>query len=125
MRCDPTRIRQIVLNIVSNAVKFTEPAGTITLTGYRSEDGLVLEIADTGIGIAADDIDTVLEPFGQVASAYARNHQGTGLGLSLTKALVEQHGGQLSIDSNPGDGTRVTVWLPAERLIDTALSESA
>ncbi len=75
-------------------------------------------MTDDGIGIDPADFDRIVSPFGQVESAYARNHQGVGLGLSLTRLLVEQHDGRLSFESEPGRGTTVTVFLPAERIVD-------
>jgi len=110
---EPAKLRQIVLNLLSNAVKFTAPGGTVSLASRLSAAGDVeIEIADTGIGMTAKDIDIAMTPFGQVDSALARKFEGTGLGLPLTAAFVELHGGRLKIDSEPGRGTRVTVTLP-------------
>ncbi len=114
--CDRVRFRQILLNVLSNAVKFTPPGGRVEITTELA-DGLAIIITDTGIGIKAEDLSRVLTPFGQVASVYSRIHQGTGLGLSLTKALIEQHGGSLSLISAPGMGTTVRIAFPPERLI--------
>ncbi len=82
----------------------------------RRDDGYVFQVADTGIGIAPDDIARVLAPFGQVDGTLARRFEGTGLGLSLTKSLVELHGGSFDLQSAPGAGTTVMVRLPAERI---------
>jgi signal transduction histidine kinase len=114
--CDRVRLRQMLLNILSNAVKFTPPGGRIEITTELA-DGLAIIIKDTGIGIKPKDISRVLTPFGQVASVYSRVHQGTGLGLSLTRVLIEQHGGGLTLVSAPGRGTTVRIAFPAERLI--------
>jgi signal transduction histidine kinase/HAMP domain-containing protein len=111
---DPAKLRQILLNLLSNAVKFTEPGGTVTVGARRAENGsIVLFVADTGIGMSPQDIPIAMAPFGQVDSRLARCYEGTGLGLPLTNALVELHGGTLAIDSECGRGTTVSVSLPA------------
>ena len=110
---EPAKLRQIVINLLSNAVKFTARGGTVSLCTRRSAEGDVeIEVADTGIGMTEKDIETAMTPFGQVDSALARKFEGTGLGLPLTAAFVELHGGRLDIDSEPGRGTRVIVTLP-------------
>jgi signal transduction histidine kinase len=116
LRADRRRVAQILLNLLSNAVKFTPPGGRVELAAELDAAGcMVLSVADTGIGIAAKDITLVLAPFGQVANAMSRQHTGTGLGLPLTKALVELHGGEMSLDSTPGVGTTVRCRFPARR----------
>ncbi|MFQ5783364.1 MAG: PAS domain S-box protein [Alphaproteobacteria bacterium] len=123
LRADERKLKQILLNLLSNAVKFTPPGGRITVsaaTGPRR--GFVLRIADTGIGIAADDIPKVLAPFGQVDGALDRKYEGTGLGLPLSKALTELHGGDFEIESEPGQGTVVTVRFPPERILDSSVN---
>jgi signal transduction histidine kinase len=115
--CDRVRVRQMLLNILSNAVKFTEPGGSVEISAELG-DGLQLIVKDSGVGIKPEDIARILTPFGQVASVYSRNHQGSGLGLTLTKALVERHGGLLRLHSAPGVGTTVRLWFPAERVAD-------
>jgi PAS domain S-box-containing protein len=117
LRGDETRIRQIVLNLLSNAVKFTPQGGRIRVEAIAEGETVVLRISDTGIGIARQDIAKVLTPFGQVESALSRANAGTGLGLPLTKRMVELHGGTLEIASEPGEGTTVTVRLPAARVL--------
>jgi PAS domain S-box-containing protein len=115
---DKTRIKQIVLNLMSNAVKFTPAEGRVTVrVWYHIDRGFVLQVADTGIGIAAHNISKVFARFEQVESTLDRTYQGTGLGLPITKALVEQHGGTLDLHSELGVGTVVTVSLPAGRAI--------
>jgi signal transduction histidine kinase len=117
LRADKRHVRQILVNLLSNAVKFTKEGGTVTLKcWYRSDSGYVFQVVDTGIGIDAKDIPKVLAPFGQVESVANRQHQGTGLGLSLTKSLIELHGGSLDLQSEVGAGTTVTVRFPAERI---------
>jgi signal transduction histidine kinase len=113
--CDRVRLRQMLLNILSNAVKFTEPGGSVEVAAELT-DGLQLIVKDSGVGIKREDIARIMTPFGQIDSAYPRHHQGTGLGLMLTKALVESHGGRLSLTSVPGVGTTVRLSFPAERV---------
>jgi PAS domain S-box-containing protein len=118
VRVDERKIVQILVNLLSNAFKFTPQAGSVTLSAAVSPDGgLCITVRDTGIGIAPDHLETVLKPFGQVESAFSRRHHGTGLGLPLAKSLVELHGGSLSVDSALGKGTTVTVTLPAARVV--------
>ena len=113
---DAAKLRQILINLLSNAFKFTPPGGKVTLTvaGDR-QIGLVFRVEDTGIGIAAEQMPVVLTPFGQVESGLTRRYQGIGLGLPLTKSLIELHGGTMEIASEPGVGTIVTARFPAER----------
>jgi len=117
LRCDRVRVRQMLLNILSNAIKFTEPDGSIEIRGEAAGGGLNLLVRDTGIGIEPDDISRIMTPFGQIAPVYTRNHQGMGLGLVLTKALIERHGGRLSLYSAPAVGTTVRLSFPAERVL--------
>jgi signal transduction histidine kinase len=115
---DRRKIRQVLLNLVSNAIKFTPPGGEVTISAkLERKGGMTLVVADTGIGIAREDIARALTPFGQVESSLARRYEGTGLGLPLTRALVERHGGEMVLESEPGKGTRVYVRLPRERVI--------
>ncbi|MGD0191980.1 MAG: ATP-binding protein [Rhizomicrobium sp.] len=110
---EKAKLRQVFLNLLSNAVKFTEPGGRIGIASWRSDASVTIEISDTGIGMSPDDIKIALMPFGQVDSRLARRYEGTGLGLPLTKSLVDLHGGTLEIDSQPQAGTTVRVILPA------------
>jgi signal transduction histidine kinase len=114
---DARRVRQVLLNLVSNAVKFTPPYGSVTASGGLGESYLFLSVADTGIGIAEKDIPRAFARFGQVDSTLARKYQGAGLGLPLAKDLIEMHGGTLSLESKPTVGTTVIVTLPASRLL--------
>ena len=114
---DEKKFKQIVLNLLSNAIKFTPEGGNVTLsTGIEDEGDFKLMVSDTGIGIAEGDLEKALAPFSQVDNAQQRSHEGTGLGLPISRALAELHGGSLEIESEPGLGTTVTVRLPAERL---------
>ena len=109
---DASKLRQVFLNLLSNAVKFTEPGGTIAIaTRQDAPDWVSVVVADSGIGMNPEDVAVALSPFGQVDSRLSRRYEGTGLGLPLAKALVELHGGALTIDSAPGQGTRVMVSL--------------
>ena len=117
LRADSRRLRQILLNLLSNALKFTPAGGRITISARRSPSGLRIVVADTGIGIAAADIPKALEHFGQVDSRLARKHDGTGLGLPLCQKLMELHGGTLELESTPGAGTTVTLTFPARRAL--------
>jgi|HubBroStandDraft_1064217.scaffolds.fasta_scaffold00066_18 signal transduction histidine kinase len=127
LRADPVRLKQVVLNLLSNAIKFTEPHGQIAIRAGRGTDGgLALEIADTGIGIDPRNIPQAFEPFGLVHAADSRAYEGTGLGLPLSKALVEEHGGRLVLTSALGTGTTARVTLPASRFVrSTVASEIA
>ncbi|HXY98906.1 MAG TPA: ATP-binding protein [Stellaceae bacterium] len=113
---DERRLHQVLLNLVSNAVKFTPKGGRIDIELHRDAGGETqLVVRDTGIGIAAEDLPRVVEPFHQVDSGHARRHEGTGLGLAICDRLVRLHGGRLLLASTLGQGTTVTVTLPAAR----------
>ncbi len=121
---DDRAIRQIVLNLLTNSVKFTPEGGTITVTStVESEHRVMVQIVDTGVGIAASDIAKVLEPFGQVTPVEAREHEGTGLGLPLSKRLTELQDGTFDLESELGVGTTVRLTLPA-RSVDQLRSPS-
>lgn len=112
MTGDPRAFKQIVLNLVANAVKFTERGGQVTVTAAASASQLTLRISDTGVGIAPDDLKRIGAPFFQCGKTYQRRHEGTGLGLSIVKSLVALHLGELTVQSKLGEGTAVTVKLP-------------
>jgi two-component system, cell cycle sensor histidine kinase PleC len=116
---DEERLKQIVLNLTTNAIKFTPSGGRVTVKVRKDGDGvLILAISDTGIGIATEDLPTVMKPFGQVRRIRSKPtniaDKGTGLGLPITKRLAELMGGRLEIKSEPGVGTVVTIRLPLE-----------
>jgi signal transduction histidine kinase len=118
VNADALRLKQVILNLLSNSVKFTPAGGRVTVRSEILRDGrFMLTVEDTGIGIAEADLAVVLTPFGQVDSKLSRKYEGTGLGLPLSQALVRLHGGELAIASAPGDGTTVTIILPASRVL--------
>ena len=112
MNGDPRAFKQIVLNLVSNAIKFTERGGMVTVSANAEGTRLVLRVTDTGVGIAADDLKRIGDPFFQAGKTYQRRHEGTGLGLSIVKSLVALHGGEMTLQSKIDEGTTVTVALP-------------
>jgi PAS domain S-box-containing protein len=115
---DERRLKQVLLNLIINSIKFTKPGGKITIEAHLDPAGsLVLTVSDTGIGIAPENLESVLVPFGQVDSAFNRSVEGTGLGLPLSKRLIEMHGGALDIKSHVDQGTTVTIRLPEERVL--------
>jgi cell cycle sensor histidine kinase DivJ len=109
---DPRAFKQIVLNLVSNAIKFTEPGGKVTVSAEVEGSHITLRVTDTGVGIAADDLQRIGNPFFQAGKTYQRRHEGTGLGLSIVKSLVALHSGELTLVSKVNEGTTVTVALP-------------
>jgi signal transduction histidine kinase len=114
---DGRRVSQVLLNLLSNAVKFTPHGGTVQVSVWQDRNAIGVVIADTGIGIAAEDIPLVLEPFGQVDSQLSRKYSGTGLGLPLSVRLMQLHAGTLEIESEIGAGTTVTIAFPADRVL--------
>jgi cell cycle sensor histidine kinase DivJ len=112
MTGDPRAFKQVVLNLVSNAIKFTERGGKVTVSAAVEGPRLVLRVTDTGVGIEADDLKRLGDPFFQAGKTYQRRHEGTGLGLSIVKSLVALHGGELTVQSKIDEGTTVTVALP-------------
>ena len=130
MTGDPKAFKQIVLNLVANAIKFTERGGQVSVSAAAGGSQLTLRISDTGVGIAPDDLERIGAPFFQAGKTYQRRHEGTGLGLSIVKSLVALHLGELTVQSKLGEGTAVTVKLPLvytppqARLADEKASES-
>jgi signal transduction histidine kinase len=126
IRVDERKFKQILINLLSNAVKFTPSGGKVSLrAGFASDGGYMMKVSDTGIGIAKEDIAKALAPFTQIDSDLGRSYEGTGLGLPLSKALVELHGGRLYIESKLGAGTTVTIYLPAQMVAQTAARAGA
>ncbi|MGE0748062.1 MAG: PAS domain-containing sensor histidine kinase [Rhodospirillales bacterium] len=118
LRGDARILKQALLNLLSNSIKFTPEGGSVTIRALvEANDDLCIEVADTGIGIAPEDLARVMEPYGQANTEVVRRHAGTGLGLPLVKKLIELHGGSVAIASSVGAGTTVTMRLPAERVL--------
>jgi two-component system cell cycle sensor histidine kinase PleC len=117
VRVDARRLKQVVINLLSNAHKFTPNGGSITLAAAAIDSRFVaVSVRDTGIGMNDEQVAVALKAFGQVRGGHTRAHEGTGLGLPIAKALVEQHGGRLWIDSAEGRGTTVAFTIPAEEI---------
>jgi len=112
---DERKFKQILLNLLSNAVKFTPDGGRIDVSARVDDEQAVIAVRDTGIGIAAADQAVVFEEFRQVGSDYTQKHEGTGLGLALTRKFVEMHGGKIRVDSAPGKGSTFTFTIPLQR----------
>ena len=118
---DDRKVKQILLNLLSNAVKFTPSGGSVTVrASIDPKIGYTIDVVDTGIGIALEDIPKALAKFGQIDSSLSRKYEGTGLGLPLSEALARMHGGKLHLRSSPNVGTTVSLVLPAERIVDPA-----
>jgi signal transduction histidine kinase len=113
VHADPNKLRQVLLNIVGNAIKFTPPGGSIMLGASRDTDTVVMTVTDTGIGVPADKLAQVFEPFFQVDTGTTREYSGVGLGLAIARDLARAMGGEIRFDSAVGQGSVVTVVLPA------------
>ncbi|CAO3427919.1 response regulator [Azospirillum doebereinerae] len=125
LRADERRLRQILLNLIANAVKYTPSGGSITVTAGMEAGALEIRVTDTGLGIPPEDIERVMEPFGRADTAANRRIEGTGLGLPLTRRLVELHGGTLALRSTLGVGTTVTARLPGARVLPPNMPATA
>lgn len=118
IRADERKVRQMILNLLSNAVKYTTAGGRITITGeYSPDGGYRVGVVDTGVGMTPDEMARALEPWARIDSAINRKLVGTGLGLPLTKRLIELHGGRMITSSEPGHGTTMTLVFPPERVL--------
>ena len=114
MVADKRALNQILLNLLSNAIRFTDRGGTVTISARAEAAHVTFAVEDNGVGISDEDLARVGEPYFQAGSSYDRRHGGTGLGLSIVKGLVQLHGGEFAIRSRVGEGTRVTVRLPLD-----------
>ncbi|MGE5506180.1 MAG: sensor histidine kinase [Actinomycetota bacterium] len=123
--CDATKVKEVVLNLLTNAIKFTPRGGAVRVFARREEGGVAIVVEDTGVGIPVDEIPKVLTPFQQAAHTHLMTAEGTGLGLPLAKRLIEMHGGQLVVESEVGKGTRITARLPASRCLGAAAQSGA
>jgi len=118
---DPQRVQQILTNLLSNAIKFTPPGGKVLLRcssarrreGVEGDEGACITVEDTGVGIAREDLQRIFDPFVQVEGGYTRLQGGTGLGLTISRALAQLMGGEISVESSVGEGSRFTLWLPS------------
>ena len=122
---DKRALKQVLLNLLANAVKFTPDNGTVTLKARPRGDKVRFEVADTGIGISERDIERLAKPFVQVENQFTKTHQGSGLGLAIARSLVELHGGKLAIESEVKKGTVVSFSLPLARTDSTQIAQSA
>lgn len=111
--CDPDKIERIMLNLISNSIKFTNPNGSIFINIYDKGDHIIISVKDTGIGIPEDNLSIIFERFRQANKSLARNREGSGIGLSLVKSLVEMHGGKISVKSSWGKGSEFIISLPS------------
>jgi signal transduction histidine kinase len=123
--CDEAKLKQMMLHLLSNAVKFTPSGGRIDIGCSIDESGLTLSVHDTGIGIANADLGRVLQPFVQANNTLSRQQEGAGLGLALVKAMIEIHGGSLKLESEPGKGTTARLTLPPERLLAEPVADQS
>ena len=117
---DPAKLRQVFLNLLSNAAKFTAAGGTVNLMAEDAGDFVRVTVGDTGIGMSPDDVAVAMHPFGQVDNRLERRYEGTGLGLPLTKALVALHGASMAIESEPSHGTRIAIMFPKAGTVELA-----
>ncbi|MBU2531826.1 MAG: HAMP domain-containing histidine kinase [Alphaproteobacteria bacterium] len=123
VRGDEVKLTQILVNIISNAIKFTHAGGKVSVSAQRTQNaGVTIFVRDTGVGMTDEEIEVALRPFGQVDGSRSRWREGTGLGLPIARALIELHGGDLRISSRPGRGTEVAIFLPAAHLVSVAPS---
>jgi signal transduction histidine kinase len=124
---DPQRVQQILTNLLSNAVKFTPAGGSVSMhcangapdPKHHGGEWTGISVLDTGVGIATDDLERIFQPFVQVDNGYKRAHGGTGLGLTISRSLAQMMGGEISVESTPGKGSRFTLWLPAPSTAST------
>lgn len=112
LQCDPARIEQVLHNLVSNALKFTEDGTEVQVHLEKNDRGVTIRVKDSGVGIAANELDKVFKPYVRSTNIPVEHQAGLGIGLTICQALVEQHGGTISIDSSPGVGTTVSIFLP-------------
>jgi signal transduction histidine kinase len=112
---DERKLKQVVLNLVSNALKFSPDGGTVGISAEKSGDSLVISVTDTGIGMAREDIGKLFQPFRQLDTTLTKKYEGTGLGLHLCRKFVELHGGAIRVESEVGKGSRFSFSIPVRR----------
>lgn len=117
MAFDEENLERILLNLISNATKFTNPGDTIEVSVYDKNNHVILSVKDNGIGIPEDKLSQIFERFKQVRSVLSRAHEGSGIGLAIVKSLVEMHGGTINVKSKYQEGTEFTISLPV-RIVD-------
>lgn len=122
MSCDPDQIERIILNLLSNSIKFSKPGGEIWVSVHDKQDSVLISIRDNGLGIPEDQLEAIFERFNQVDMSLTRNHEGSGIGLSLVKSLVEMHKGIISVESEYGKGSEFIIELPVTIISETALA---
>lgn len=123
---DQRMMKQILINLISNAIKFNRHGGRVEIAALQERrGGVTITVSDTGIGMAEKDIPRLLEPFAQADAALNRTYEGTGLGLAITRNMVDLHGGSMELQSELGRGTRVTIHLPASRVVRTEVTDGA
>lgn len=125
INCDPDQIERILLNLLSNSIKFTKPGGKISVFLYDKGGSIVIRVKDTGIGIPEDKQEFIFERFRQVDKSLTRDHEGSGIGLSLVKSLVEMHGGTINVISKEGIGSEFIIEMPVGEDLSYNLEESA
>ncbi|OPZ88700.1 MAG: Adaptive-response sensory-kinase SasA [Firmicutes bacterium ADurb.Bin419] len=118
MACDIDKIERILLNLLSNAIKFSSEGGQIEVNVFNKTQNILINVSDTGIGIPEDKLESVFERFKQLEDSLTRNYEGTGLGLSLVRSLVEMHGGSIKVESKLGVGSTFSILLPVMVLKD-------
>lgn len=124
LRADELRISQVLSNLISNAIKFSPEGTEIRVTAHASEGGVTVEVRDQGIGIAREDLPKIFRPFRQLDSSSTRMAGGTGLGLVISKGIIEEHGGRIWVESEPGTGSRFSFWIPGDTVPGSGRDES-
>ena len=124
VQADKAKLRQILYNLIGNAIKFTDIGGSVTIGTGEDDEMAYISVTDTGIGIPANDLTKLFKPFTQLDSSCARKYEGTGLGLALAKELAELHGGTINVKSEHGKGSTFTLALPLKENRTTLYSET-
>jgi signal transduction histidine kinase len=122
MSCDPDQIERIILNLISNSIKFSKPGSEIWVSVHDKVDSVLISIKDNGLGIPENQLEAIFDRFKQVDMSLTRNHEGSGIGLSLVKSLVEMHKGTINVESIYGKGSEFIIELPVTMLSETSAS---
>lgn len=123
--CDPEKIERIILNLISNAIKFSNPGGSIFVNIFDKNDTVEIWVEDTGVGIEGKYLKDIFERFQQVDKSLSRNAEGSGIGLSLVKSIVEMHGGNIDVESEVGKGSIFKIKLPVRTIKNTEVIKEA